>query len=459
LARRVAELERQLAAALERIEELERQLAAARKNSSTSSKPPSSDIVKPPSPTAPGPRRKRRRGGQPGHERHLRPLFPPEQVDRIRVYERAQPDPNWEPLQQFRVWQQVDLRKKLFQVVEHRARLYRHRQSGRIEAAPCPRQVVRGGLIGPRLTAWIAFQKGACHMSYSLIQRFCGDVLGLPISTGQLVKLVGKAGAALGSCYEQLQTALPEQRRLNVDETGHPECGRDLWTWGFLAPGGEGFTWFHIDAARSSEVLRGFLGETFSGVIGCDYHAAYRKFLRETDARMQFCWAHLVRDVKFLTTLPDGVTRRYGERLLREIKGLFRAWHRRETMPAAIWQRAAEKARRRVLQVAHRAPLRNEAQNIAARFRAHAECYFTFLKETDIEPTNNAMERGFRHLVSDRKLTQGTRGEPGRRWCERIWTVLATCAQQRRSAYHFLHESILAHFSNRPLPSLLAQPP
>jgi transposase len=61
LASRVAEMERRLAAALTRIEELERQLASAQKNSSTSSKPPSSDIIKPPRPAAQG-----RSGGKEG---------------------------------------------------------------------------------------------------------------------------------------------------------------------------------------------------------------------------------------------------------------------------------------------------------------------------------------------------------------------------------------------------------
>ena len=61
LAKRLAKLEEQLAAALARINELEKQLAAARKDSSTSSKPPSSDIVKPPRPSGKG-RKKRRRG-------------------------------------------------------------------------------------------------------------------------------------------------------------------------------------------------------------------------------------------------------------------------------------------------------------------------------------------------------------------------------------------------------------
>src|SRR3954453_14684287 len=60
---------------------LQAQLAAARKNSSTSSKPPSSDIVKPPKPPPPEGQDQRRIGGQPGHPKHERDLFPPDQVN------------------------------------------------------------------------------------------------------------------------------------------------------------------------------------------------------------------------------------------------------------------------------------------------------------------------------------------------------------------------------------------
>lgn len=53
----------------------------------------------------------------------------------------------------------------------------------------------------------------------------------------------------------------------------------------------------------------------------------------------------------------------------------------------------------------------------------------------------------------------GTRGETGRRWCQRIWAVLATCAQHGRSSFEFLYDSIVAYFSKQPSPSLLPQPP
>ena len=40
-----------------------------------------------------------------------------------------------------------------------------------------------------------------------------------------------------------------------------------------------------------------------------------------------------------------------------------------------------------------------------------------------------------------------------------FWTTLATCAQQGRSAFEFLHHSIVAQFTDQPFPSLLALPP
>ncbi len=443
-----------------RIAELEAEIARLKKNSSTSSKPPSSDIVKPPKPKLPGGKqRKRRRGGQQGHSRHTRPLFPPEQVDRAWVYEWSEPGADWESLDEFRTLQQVELVKKLFRVTEHRARLYRSRITGEIRAAAFPEEVRLAGLVGPRLTALLAFQKGACHMSYTSIQTFLDDVLGLPLSTGQIAKIVQKASAALAPSHAELETALPHQAAMNIDETGHPENGKKLWTWGFHVPGPRGFTWFHIDPSRSSDVLYEFLGETFSGVIGCDYYSVYRKFLAETDAVMQFCWAHLIRDVKFLTTLTDPVTVRYGQKLLSKIKSLFRLWHQRGAMPQDKWERRMQRAADAVLDRAKRAPSRIEAQNIRERFREHGAYYFTFLKVPGIEPTNNAMEQRMRFVAIDRKITQGTRGERGRRWCERMWTVLATCAQQGRSVFAFLHQSLLAYFKNQPLPSLLPLPP
>ena len=94
-----------------------------------------------------------------------------------------------------------------------------------------------------------------------------------------------------------------------MDETGHKERGRNLWTWCFRAPG---YTLFKIDPSRGSKVLVEALGRQFDGVLGCNYFSAYRKCMGEMSVQVQFCLAHLIRDVKFLTTL-EGARRGMGK--------------------------------------------------------------------------------------------------------------------------------------------------
>jgi hypothetical protein len=68
-----------------------------------------------------------------------------------------------------------------------------------------------------------------------------------------------------------------------------------------------------IDKSRGSQVLIEVLGKEFEGTLGCDYFSAYRKFMNDFDVAVQFCIAHLLRDIRFLVSLPDASTRAYGD--------------------------------------------------------------------------------------------------------------------------------------------------
>jgi hypothetical protein len=67
--------------------------------------------------------------------------------------------------------------------------------------------------------------------------------------------------------------------------------------------------------------------------------------------------------------------------------------------------------------------------------------------DAGVEPTNNLAEQAIRFVVIDRLVTQGTRSQTGQRWSERIWAVLASCAQQGREAFTYLQEAVRAHFA------------
>ncbi|MFC1525690.1 IS66 family transposase [Candidatus Latescibacterota bacterium] len=441
--------------------ELEAEVARLRKNSSTSSKPPSSDIVKPPKSAKGrsgkrGKRGKRKAGGQPGHAKQERTPFTPDQLDGEWEYtldscpdcggdlKSAQAEP--------RVVQQVELADKPVRIDEHRAGAFWCPRCRKVHWAPLPAEVVKGGLVGPRLTAHIGYLKGACHASYMTIQKYVRDVLGVPLSTGHLAKVIGKVTSALDPAYAELLAALPSAASLNVDETGHKDQGDRYWTWCFRA---HLYTLFRIDPSRGSEVLLDTLGKEFAGVIGADYFSAYRKYMGDCGVLIQFCLAHLIRDVKYLTTLSDKATKKYGDHMLARLRTLFQVIHRRELMSEAGFQRALEKARKKLIFTATHPPCTSAADNLAKRFRKHGDAYFQFITTPGIEPTNNLAEQAIRFVVIDRRITQGTRGEAGRRWSERIWTTIATCAQQGRSVCHFLQQAVHAHFTGKPSPSLL----
>lgn len=179
--------------------------------------------------------------------------------------------------------------------------------------------------------------------------------------------------------------------------------------------------------------------------------------MRLFDIRVQFCLAHLIRDVKFLTTLPDKRDRAYGERLREALRGLFHVIHERERLGERSFLKALRQARDQVLEAGmKRVPAGNHCQNIAKRFREHGEAYFTFMTTPGVEPTNNLAEQAIRFVVIDRLITQGTRSKTGQRWCERIWTVIATCAQQGKSVYAFLGACITASLHGTATPSLVS---
>jgi transposase len=436
---------------------LEEQLAAALKNSTTSSKPPSSDIVKPPRGQPGADAGPRAPGGQPGHRKHERTPFAAAQIHEFFDYRvevcpdcghRLRPS-GAAPL----IVQQVDLPEIPLHIEEHRQHEGYCPCCDKAFRGVLPSVVEKGGLLGPKLTALVAFLKGACHASFSTVRKFLRDVVGVTVSRGQLAKVVAKVSAALQHPYEELLDLLPEEEHLNVDETGHKNKKQLFWTWCFRA---DLYTLFKIAPTRSADVLLEVLGTEFNGVLGCDFFSAYRRYMRECGIQVQFCLAHFIREVKYLTTLPDARDRAYGERLRETLRELFGVIQECEQWSAPAFALRLETARANVLWYGtHDVPATAAAQRLCKRLEKHGASYFRFMTTPGVEPTNNLAEQAIRFVVIDRLITQGTRSETGQRWCERIWTTMATCAQQGRSVYEFLSAAVEHWFHDEPGPSLL----
>jgi len=442
-----------------KVDELTEKVAKLSKNSSNSSKPPSSDITRPPGSNRADRRRqkKRKRGAQWGHKKQVRKPWGEDEVRVIEYTLDACPHCQ-SPVRKLseeapRVMQQAELLAAAVEKMEHRGLAYWCAKCRRVHYAPIPAAVEKQGLFSDSLSATVCFLKYVGCMSLSGIRRYLRDAMDVKASKGYLAKVLQKGARALEEPYDELLQTLPMTSKVNSDETGHKENGQSMWTWVFRS---NLFALFRISPSRGSDVLLEVLGEEFNGVLGCDYFSAYRKYMKDCDVSVQFCLAHLIRDVKYLVDFPDTAVKRYGTKVLDALRRLFRIIHRQDTMSPEVFARKLEAAKKAVIRAATGyVPQRNEAHNLAKRFRKHGSAYFTFITTPGIDPTNNCAEQAIRFVVIYRKVSQGTRSLAGRIACERFFTVAASCAMQGRSAYNFIRDALRSQSYGMPGPSLL----
>jgi len=457
---RIATLEKQVAELLkvnaeltEHVAKLTDKIAGLLKNSSNSSKPPSSDIVKPATiKQSDGPRRQ---GGQPGHQGVNRPPFEPEQIDHTFPLYADSCDCGYagsgNPIKEPKVQQTVEVNDKPLTITEYRMYGFICPKCGRVVWAKLPAGIIEGQLFGPRLQALVGYMKGSLHASYSGMETFFCEILKINVARSHLCNIIKRLNDALAVPYEELGEHIPSEPVLNIDETGWKDKGGKYWAWVFCTPM---LSFFYIAKSRSSKVLEEILGKTYGGTIVSDFFSAYVKYANRLQ---QFCLAHLIRDIKFLMTLPNEADNRFGQALLIEFKRLFHFWHQREKIPKDRFDRWMLRIKRRILTLAQQEDLPAKSLTLAKRFHKHGDAMFWFLFDSAVPPTNNGGEQSIRQLVIDRKITQGSRSEMGRQWNSRIWTVLDTCRKQGRSSWQFLQNAICAHYFQTSTPSLLPQ--
>lgn len=436
--------------------ELKERVARLEKNSQTSSKPPSSDITKPPNERRrPG---ERKIGGQAGHKRHIRELVPTDKVEVKDLQIEQCPDCgsaelNPETTTSVRIQQVAELRPDPVEVIEHHSHGRYCPCCGEVKYPSLPEGVIPGQLLGARLLSLLGYMKAGMGVSITELQQYCQNVLGINLSQGLISKAIMRVSEALKPSYDELQQNIPQQPSLNIDETTWRNSGKKPWVWVFCS---EVLAFFAIRASRGCVVLKEILGETFSGAITSDFYSAYVCF---ANLKQQFCLAHLIRDIKFLTTLPDAATKYFGRRVLRYFRAFFELWHKRQLYQPEVLHMKVDRLQRKLYTFLHSANVPGDSKEVLKlkkRLVKHWDSLFRFFAEPELfEPTNNRAERMLRRLVRLRLITQGSRGSNGELWTARAMTALETCKLQGRNTWHFFQQAVIAHFFNKPAPSLL----
>jgi transposase len=279
--------------------------------------------------------------------------------------------------------------------------------------------------------------------------HFLSLILNQPACPGWMVKLQNRAAEAVQPAYDELAKQLPAEPVLHIDESPTKEGNAKAWVWTFVAAA---FTFFACRTSRAAEVPKKLLGEVYNGIIHCDRAKMYWAF-----GRLQWCWAHLKRDIQALIDSPCTIRKRLGHDLMRPTKELFGLWKRVRdgTISRRAFQKQMQPIRERVENLLLRGCFDARAAGFAKELYDHREWLWTFVDCQGVEPTNNGAEQALRHAVIWRKLSFGTQSASGSRFVERMLTIIETCRRQRRNAYTWMVEATQAHFNGKPAPSLL----
>jgi transposase len=322
-------------------------------------------------------------------------------------------------------------------VVEH---VYLARQCPRCgrRCVPPPEleQVVVGRQrLGVGLVSLIATLRIVGRWPYGQIQWYLATVHGLRLSQGALVgavRTVARQGAAQVAQIREQVRASPV---VHADETGWRENGRNGYVWTFSTPTARAF----VRGTRAGSMVDAALGPAFAGVLVSDFYAAYD----HVPTAKQRCWAHLLRDVHALRQQhpADAALAAWATRL----HELFERGRAGATGPTA-GARAAQR-RQQALRAELQAALVELAtlpatepppvyQTLAKRLQRYEGELFTFVTEPGVPPDNNAAERSLRHLVTQRKISGGTRSPEGSDTLMVTNTLFGTWLVQGRDPLH-----------------------
>ena len=458
---RASDAEKQAADAEKQIADLERQLAMQRQNSTTTSKPPSSDgLAGAQRPRCRRKKSKRKAGGQPGHRGGHRPLA--EVVDEVRPLLPCQCRKCGHALPQELEQAKTNGRSRRHQVTELppiRARIVEYQCHEVLcpECGECTRAVIppeASGQFGPQLTALIAYLTVVCRMPRRVVETLLEQALGIDISLGSTQKCWEETSAAVAEPCLELEIRLKDEPVINAGETGWRTNGGKRFPWVFVAAR---YAVFTVASTRGSEVLIRTLGAVFRGILCSDRFSAYLKYHK---GRAQFCRAHLKRNILGVLELTKNTgVERFCRDALAEHAKLFRLWHKfrdgRIDRGQLILRSIPIQKRLFALGERHLDSSHREVRNLAAVLFEHVERLFLFLEQEGVEPTNNSSERTIRIAVQLRKISFGNRSATGELAIARLLTVSQTCKSQGRNILAYLGDAISRHRLARPVPSLL----
>lgn len=427
-------------------EEIDRVKTSLHLDSQTSSKPPSTDLLKKSEKQKSVTEKespKKNPGGQPGHQGKTRKGF-----GRIDRYEISHPETcghcgsqqlNSEAVK-VETYQVAQLVERPIEIVEYQRHHCHCSHCGSVTQGKLPNTFLPGQDLGLKLQGFLCWLGNYGHLSYQKQQELLWELGQIEISQGTLVTVNERVESATRSSVEGLMAWINQTTpHLHSDETPWPVKGTKEWLW-VLA--GEGFCLFHAGDTRGREELEKCLGSSYEGVLISDDFSVYNGY---PVGGQQKCLAHLRRHFQRLSKTKGLYNEQIAETFISLIDEAFqqhRLW--RKYQDGISYRHWAQDFSMRVkLEIENWFQLAgHEAGKLLRSLRDKAQQWWYFLENPEVPPDNNLAERCLRVAVTKRKVSGGSRCLERFGQTANLFSVIQSCRLQGRSIITFFQEAL-----------------
>lgn len=126
--------------------------------------------------------------------------------------------------------------------------------------------------VGPRLMSFIATLSVAGRMPQRSVVKLLRSLYEVHISLGEISEVLHKVAELARGEEESILREIRGSPYANGDETGWREDGINGYLWSLSTPMAR---FFYFARSRASSIVERILGYRFSGVLVCDFYAAY----------------------------------------------------------------------------------------------------------------------------------------------------------------------------------------
>jgi transposase len=293
------------------------------------------------------------------------------------------------------------------------------------------------------------------RLPFRQVTQVFADLPGLSVSPGAISHQVQRIADWFDGDFEKLMVELRCAEHAYADETGWRTDGKNGYLWAITDPT---HTLYHVDKSRGGKVIQKLLGKAFGGTLVSDFYSAYSTM----DCKKQKCLTHLLRELtesaEKSPAFATGSFFKPSKRLIKQMLLLKGQW---QTLGEQRYLGRVKRLENKLEELACADYAEANAKRIAKRMRKHQKELTAFLRDKELDGTNNAAERAIRPAVVARKISGGSRSKNGAAAWATLASLMRTANQQGKNVVGTIRSMLMAAWaSERPptAPTMSAGP-